>query len=318
MTSNTANSSLSFSIEPKPEAKPEPFAAPELTMKVVPPAAPAVPEPAPTISVPTSNVVIENVSVETASPPPQPDFREAVQDVLPKKAEPVSKVGMVAVFALIAALGMSYVYRHDIVNYVTGIGEFVSSPKDMLEKGSEKVKEALPEVAKLPPLEIPKRQPASILEARDYYLRLLHEDQSVSVRTGGSRSWRMNNPCSILWGRFARDKGAIGNADKYAVWLKYAEGRLACYDLLFKSEHGYKDKSVLDAMKRYAPLKEGFATDKYIKAMEKARINTKDKMSSLPEEKRQKLIDVLMEVEDFHAGRVSEYDDVKDFKKRGY
>lgn len=164
----------------------------------------------------------------------------------------------------------------------------------------------------------PKRSKVGVLEARDFYLRISKSNGSIEVRTGGSRSWRLNNPCTILHGKFAVTNGAIGRADKFAVFESYDDGRKACYELLFDSDHGYKDKSIQDAIKRFAPANEGFKTLDYIKAVRVLNVPMTTKMSDLSEAKRNKLIDILMDVEDFIPGKVFTYDSASDFKKRGY
>jgi hypothetical protein len=164
----------------------------------------------------------------------------------------------------------------------------------------------------------PVRAKVGVLEVRDYYLRIQKEDGSVEVRTGGSRSWRLNNPCTILYGKFSVSAGAIGRAEKFSVFETYPEGRKACFELLFESDHGYKDKSIEDAIKRFAPASEGFKTNEYLKGVRVIGVPLTTKMSELSEARKNKLIDILMDLEDFIPGKVIKFESLGDFKKRGY
>ena len=71
-------------------------------------------------------------------------------------------------------------------------------------------------------------------------------------------------------------------------------------------------------MKRFAPESEGFKPITYVKALSKAGISSTVEMNELSEAKRQKMIDVIMDVEVFIPGRVVEFESEADFNKRGY
>lgn len=310
---------LTFKVETSPTATVETTN----TVAVPPVDVPVVPAPDPLPATP----VVPNAPAETVPDKPLAESVKATLDSF----DPPKKVSVIKVAMIAAALfGLTFAglhYKDSAVDWVKNIGSYVSKPSvpDKVPVAApQKPKEADDEFIKLPPSLQEKRAPAGILEARDYYLRLLNDDQTVTVRTGGSRSWRLQNPCSILWGKFAQEAGANGGADKnsegkkFAVWMKYEEGRKACYKLLFESDKGYMGLSVQDAMKRFAPDNQGFKTSKYLAAISRAKIPLPNTMSNLSEERRQKLIDVIMDVEDFQPGKVWEYDNVKDFAKRGY
>jgi hypothetical protein len=45
-----------------------------------------------------------------------------------------------------------------------------------------------------------------------------HENGSSEIRNGGTRSWRNNNPGSMLYGNFTRANGAIGQDGPFAIF----------------------------------------------------------------------------------------------------
>jgi len=266
----------------------------------------------------------QEVKVETSVPvepvPDKPTLVESVQETL-DKISPAKKIawGRIALIGLVFAAIGSFVWfdgvKHskNVIDYVWT--KDIGIPKKKAESKKEEVP-VVKEERRVP--KVKEKKAAEVLVARDYYLRMLLNDQTVQVRTGGTLNWRMNNPCSILYGKFAVSQNAIGKASKYAVFETYEAGRKACYVLLFESEHGYKNKNLADAMKRFAPLKEGFKTQKYIDALKKIRVNTATIMVNLPENKRQQMIDMLMEIEDFIPGKVIVFESLEDFDRNGY
>ena len=57
-------------------------------------------------------------------------------------------------------------------------------------------------------------------------------DGTMEERTGGSRTWRDNNPCAIEYGRFAREQGAIGTDGLLAIFPDEESGERAAQALL--------------------------------------------------------------------------------------
>ncbi len=82
---------------------------------------------------------------------------------------------------------------------------------------------------------------------------------------GGSRAWRNQNPGNLVPGKVSKRNGAIGKADRFAVFPDYETGHRAVLDSLL-NEHGDKDIPAL--MNVYAPPKEN-QTKKYIKFLRK-------------------------------------------------
>jgi len=232
---------------------------------------------------------------------------------------PPNKFGnRIAIFVVLlaAALFALFYYRAEVSQKLYEVVSHSRVNKDIPVANENTIKV---EPEQLAPLEEKRvRKEAKVLETRDYYLRIFNEDGSISVRTGGSLAWRSGNPCRILYGKFAASQGAIGKADNFAVFRDYKDGRKACYELLFTSDHGYKELTIVDAVKRFAPKNEGFKTADYIKAVQKSSLVSLSIMKNQSENKRNQLIDMLMELESYSPGRVVEFESEKDFNKRGY
>ena len=51
------------------------------------------------------------------------------------------------------------------------------------------------------------------------------QDENLLIRSGGTRTWRNNNPGNIRASRFSYKHGAIGSAGGFAVFPTYQAGR---------------------------------------------------------------------------------------------
>lgn len=74
-------------------------------------------------------------------------------------------------------------------------------------------------------------------------------------RTGGSSSWRNNNPGNIRKSKIARTFGAIGETDAWAVFQSEEDGLNAIVKLL--RSKNYKNLSIKDAIYRWCPFGDG-------------------------------------------------------------
>ncbi|MBO7644796.1 MAG: hypothetical protein J6S57_00645 [Alphaproteobacteria bacterium] len=82
-------------------------------------------------------------------------------------------------------------------------------------------------------------------------------------RSGGSASWRNNNPGNIRKSEFARQNGAAGETDKWAVFPDEKTGLRAITKLL--QTKNYINLSIKQAMNRWAPSSDSNNPDRYAK-----------------------------------------------------
>lgn len=126
-------------------------------------------------------------------------------------------------------------------------------------------------------------------------------DGSIT-RQEGARNWRNNNPGNLEYGDFAKSMGAIGTDGRFAVFPDYATGRKAKESLIFESK-GYRDLSLTDAIKRYAPPTEN-NTGAYQRTVLSS-VGANRKMSDYSPTERSAILDAMQRVEGFKPGTVS-------------
>ncbi len=122
----------------------------------------------------------------------------------------------------------------------------------------------------------------------------------------GSRSWRNNNPGNIKYGPLAQRMGATGaDAGGFARFPSYEAGRKAQESLLFESE-GYKNKTIKEAIARWAPASDGNDPAGYAGQLAKAAgVGVDTPLASLTPEQRSKLLDAQQAKEGWIPGRAS-------------
>lgn len=128
------------------------------------------------------------------------------------------------------------------------------------------------------------------------------EDGSIETRSGGSRSWRNNNPGNIEYGDFAKKLGAIGSDGRFAIFPSLEAGRKAKEELLFNGK-GYRDKTLSEAIARYAPPNEN-DTAGYQKSVISAAGGVDKLMSSYSVAERYAILSAIERREGFKPGAV--------------
>ncbi len=130
------------------------------------------------------------------------------------------------------------------------------------------------------------REDASARASVDHQrnVTISRDDGSSEIRSGGSRTWRDNNPGAIRFGPFASDHGAIGQDGPFAIFPDADTGHRAMTDLLNSAD--YRDLTLEQAIKKWAPETEndsetyvanvsswtGIARDKVLRSMSPAQI----------------------------------------------
>ncbi len=120
---------------------------------------------------------------------------------------------------------------------------------------------------------------------------------------GGTRSWRNNNPGNLKYGKFAAGMGATGRDDKgFAVFPSYEAGRKAQEQLLFGSD-AYRNLSIADAIRKYAPGSDGNDPAGYAAQMARAAgVGVGTRLSDLTPDQRRKFLDAQQAKEGWKVG----------------
>jgi len=131
-------------------------------------------------------------------------------------------------------------------------------------------------------------------------------DGHTEVRSGGSQSWRNNNPGNIRSGPFATRQGAIGEANGFAVFASEQDGQSALNALLSNSK--YSNMTINSAIATYSPSSEN---DPVSHAENISRISglPGDRLiSSLSQDEFFRLTSAIKIAEGFKPGSVSKHD----------
>lgn len=141
-----------------------------------------------------------------------------------------------------------------------------------------------------------------ILETGPGYNKVRLSDGSIVKRTG-DRNWRNNNPGNIEYGDFTRNRGAIGTDGRFAIFPDVATGRAAKQALLFEGKN-YKDKTIAEAIYRWAPPSDGNPTAAYIsQAAAGAGVDANTRLSDLTPEQREMMMNAMARVEGMRPGK---------------
>jgi hypothetical protein len=123
------------------------------------------------------------------------------------------------------------------------------------------------------------------------------------TRQDGARNWRNNNPGNLEYNDYTRGLGAIGSDGRFAIFPNYATGRAAKASMLFDGKN-YKDKTLTDAIARYAPPSEN-NTAVYQNAV-LAAVGGKNKaMSEYTPAERNAIMDAMQKVEGYKVGKTT-------------
>jgi hypothetical protein len=77
-----------------------------------------------------------------------------------------------------------------------------------------------------------------------------YSDGTLETRTGGSRSWRNNNPGNLRMSGFSKNNGAIGEAGGFSVFPDEKTGNKALSNLLHTDP--YRNLTINGVISRYA------------------------------------------------------------------
>jgi hypothetical protein len=135
----------------------------------------------------------------------------------------------------------------------------------------------------------------------------------TAQRSGGTISWRYNNPGNLKWGDFARTQGAIGPGwGRHAVFPTREQGQLAKKRLLFNNPR-FSTLPLLSAISEYAPADDdgagvpsgGNRPSVYTNYIcEKAGVTPSTILHDMSDEQRDLMLHAMQTFEGFKPGTV--------------
>jgi hypothetical protein len=129
-------------------------------------------------------------------------------------------------------------------------------------------------------------------------------DNRLMIRSGGTWTWRNNNPGNMEHGNYSKNNGCIGYSGGFAVFSTPEQGDIALRDLL---KNGYKGSSLQNMIKRYAPKKDKNSPQKYLKfILSKIGVkNPKTMVRDLDSKQFEGLVTAIKKFEGWEIGHIN-------------
>ena len=150
----------------------------------------------------------------------------------------------------------------------------------------------------------------SVISYGNGWLDIQMSDGFAYRRSGGTLSWRYNNPGNIKYGNFARSHKAVGRGwAKHAVFPSYNVGRWAKKQLLFTPVRKYYNYSLRDAIALYAPRSDRNARNRpdiyarfILNRTPGVTLNTR--LRNFNEDQQNRMLMAMEQFEGFKPGRI--------------
>jgi hypothetical protein len=149
-----------------------------------------------------------------------------------------------------------------------------------------------------------KADPANIGDPESKFtVQYFDEQGNMTIRSGGTRAWRTNNPGALLKSSYStsKDRRAIGTAGfgkyEYAVYPDYATGHEALVVMLRGSR--YRDLTLIEASLRYVQEDPGHGS----KIAKMSQLDPNRKISSLSDEEFERYWQAIEKNECWDVGR---------------
>lgn len=129
-----------------------------------------------------------------------------------------------------------------------------------------------------------------------------NSDGSSYRKTGGTRSWRNNNPGNLKYYEFARKMGAIGQADGFAVFPDEETGMRALNELL--RSNSYNKLTIAGAINKYAPKKENNVSAYLNQIQNLTGLSINKRMVDLTESELSRVANAILKIEGWETGQI--------------
>ncbi len=126
------------------------------------------------------------------------------------------------------------------------------------------------------------------------------------VKIGGEPAWRNNNPGNLKSGAHTRIHGSIGVVNGFAVFPTEEIGTEARIRLLQGSK--YRNKTIMEMVKAYAPKKDGNNPERYARQIESiAGLKRNRVLKGLSDYEFAALIAAMKQIEGNRPGRAGNF-----------
>jgi hypothetical protein len=129
------------------------------------------------------------------------------------------------------------------------------------------------------------------------------EDGEKYLRTGGTWTWRNNNPGNVVPGSISKKNNQIGKAGGFAVFPDYENGHKALLDCL---KDTYGNSPLKELINGYAPPHQN-DTPKYLKFLQnKTGVFDDKKVKDFSQSEFEKLWKAIEQMEGWKEGKIAE------------
>lgn len=154
---------------------------------------------------------------------------------------------------------------------------------------------------------------------KKYYLQLQHPDGRYELRTGGTPSWRYNNPGKLLYGNFAKSAGAIGNDGPLAIFSTYEDGLAALETYLFQSDFGFKNLKLSELVTDFYSTTDGYNPKEILAyILKETGLKSSQTLMTMTVDDRAKLLEAMQYQDNYVPGNTVIYKDKAEFMESGY
>jgi hypothetical protein len=147
---------------------------------------------------------------------------------------------------------------------------------------------------------------AKVIDSGPGWLSVFDTKGNKFKFSGGTISWRNNNPGNIVYGSFAAENGAVNRDYKhFSVFPTYEDGQKAQKKLLFATDSVYYKLSIVDAIRRYAPADDGNNPKEYANFVsKKIGIDRTTPLYKLTDAQQDAMIAAMQQLEGFKQGKI--------------
>jgi len=152
---------------------------------------------------------------------------------------------------------------------------------------------------------VPEAAVTEVLEYGTGWVIVKKADGNKYKRSGGTLSWRYHNAGNVKYGKFAKLTHAVGKGwGGHAVYESIDSSKEAMRKLLFTDVRRYHKKSLLNALRKYAPKGDmGNRPDRYARYVgAKAGVSIHKKLGDMTKDEQDKVMEAMIRFEGHKEG----------------
>jgi hypothetical protein len=134
-------------------------------------------------------------------------------------------------------------------------------------------------------------------------IEITYDDDTIEIRSGGTASWRNNNPTNLEYGEFSRRNGAIGSDGRFAIFPSEEIGKRAALANLSRPE--YQANTINKVIEKWAPPGENDTAAYQRFVRDQTGLSGDTRLSSLTQPQLERLYEVIKRFEGWKVGHTA-------------